>query len=56
VTTALKAVVESGTAVRRPDGSWLLKGSPPDELSRMSWHNAHAPAVPVRRRAGSAAA
>jgi CRP-like cAMP-binding protein len=41
VTTALKEVVESGAAVRRPDGSWLLTGSPPDELSRLSWHNGH---------------
>jgi CRP-like cAMP-binding protein len=38
VTTALKEIVASGTAVRRSDGSWLLKGSPPDELSRMTWH------------------
>jgi CRP/FNR family cyclic AMP-dependent transcriptional regulator len=56
VTTALKEVIDSGTAVRRPDGSWLLTGSPPDELSHLTWHNGHSPAVPVRRRAGSAAA
>jgi CRP-like cAMP-binding protein len=42
VTTALKAIVRSGEAVRRPDGSWLLTGSPPDELSHMSWQRAQA--------------
>jgi hypothetical protein len=47
VTTALKAVAESGMAVRRPDGSWLLKGSPPDELSHLTWRhgNGAAPAA-----------
>jgi hypothetical protein len=47
VTTALKQVADSGLAVRRRDGSWLLTGSPPDELSHMNWH-AHraAPAAP----------
>jgi CRP-like cAMP-binding protein len=39
VTTALKEVVESGAAIRRPDGSGLLTGSPPDELSHLTWHN-----------------
>jgi CRP/FNR family transcriptional regulator, cyclic AMP receptor protein len=38
VTTALKEVADSGMAVRRSDGSWLLTGSPPDELSHMTWH------------------
>jgi CRP/FNR family cyclic AMP-dependent transcriptional regulator len=51
VTTALKEVVDSGAAVRRPDGSWLLTGSPPDELSRMSWHNGA-----TERHVGTAAA
>lgn len=44
ITTALKRVEESGLAVRRADGSWLLQGSPPDELSRLPWH------APARRR------
>jgi CRP-like cAMP-binding protein len=39
VTTALKEVAESGMAVRRSDGSWLLTGPPPDELSHLTWHH-----------------
>jgi CRP/FNR family transcriptional regulator, cyclic AMP receptor protein len=35
VTTALKEIARTGHAVRRPDGSWLLTGSPPDELSQI---------------------
>jgi CRP/FNR family cyclic AMP-dependent transcriptional regulator len=42
VTTALKEVEESGMAVRRADGSWLLTGAPPDELSHLTWHRASA--------------
>jgi hypothetical protein len=30
VTTALKQLSEAGTLDRRPDGSWLLRGDPPD--------------------------
>jgi CRP-like cAMP-binding protein len=41
VTTALKEVAESGMAMRRSDGSWLLTGSPPDELSHLTWHRGH---------------
>lgn len=37
VTTALKAISGSGLAVHRPDGTWLLCGQPPDELSRLQW-------------------
>jgi CRP/FNR family transcriptional regulator, cyclic AMP receptor protein len=37
VTTALKEIGRSGRAVHRADGSWLLRGDPPDELSRLSW-------------------
>jgi len=37
VTTALRRVVESGMVVRRPDATWLLRGSPPDELTRPHW-------------------
>jgi CRP-like cAMP-binding protein len=37
VTTALKAVINTGLASRRPDGSWLLLGEPPDELTHLEW-------------------
>lgn len=37
VTTALKAICQSGLAHRRADGSWVLQGDPPDELTRLSW-------------------
>jgi CRP/FNR family cyclic AMP-dependent transcriptional regulator len=53
VTTALKAVIGSGRAVRRPDGSWLLRGEPPDELSHLEWPK---PRVPAHGRRPSATA
>jgi CRP/FNR family cyclic AMP-dependent transcriptional regulator len=37
VTTALKEITRSGRAVHRADGTWLLRGAPPDELSRLEW-------------------
>ena len=37
VTTALRHVGESGLIVRRADGTWLLRGSPPDELAEVHW-------------------
>ncbi len=37
VTTALRRVGESGLVVRRADGTWLLRGSPPDELAGIHW-------------------
>ena len=37
VTTALHRVADSGLVVRRTDGTWLLRGSPPDELAEISW-------------------
>jgi hypothetical protein len=37
VTTALRRIADSGLVERRPDGSWLLHGSPPDELSQIHW-------------------
>lgn len=49
VTTALKEVARSGRAVRRPDGTWLLRGSPPDELSRPRWEHHRPPARAGRR-------
>jgi CRP/FNR family transcriptional regulator, cyclic AMP receptor protein len=38
VTTALKELSESGAVVKRRDGSWLLTGEAPDELSQLTWH------------------
>jgi hypothetical protein len=37
VTTALRHIDESGLIVRKTDGSWLLRGSPPDELAEIHW-------------------
>lgn len=37
VTTALRHIDESGLVVKRPDGTWLLRGSPPDELAEVHW-------------------
>ena len=37
VTTALRHIDESGLVVRRADGTWLLRGSPPDELAEVHW-------------------
>lgn len=41
VTTALKAVTSSGRVDRLENGSWLLHGEPPDELSQLSWEREH---------------
>lgn len=37
VTTALHRVDDSGLVVRKADGTWLLRGSPPDELGEIQW-------------------
>jgi hypothetical protein len=37
VTTALRRIDESGLIVRKSDGTWLLRGSPPDELAEIHW-------------------
>jgi CRP/FNR family transcriptional regulator, cyclic AMP receptor protein len=37
VTTALHRVNDSGLVTRNNDGTWLLRGSPPDELAEISW-------------------
>lgn len=50
VTTALKEIIASGLVVRRPDGTWLLKGAPPDELTRVHWLRGREPHAPVRER------
>ena len=41
VTTALARVVESGRLDRREDGSWVLHGSAPSELSTLHWQERH---------------
>jgi CRP/FNR family cyclic AMP-dependent transcriptional regulator len=55
VTTALKEVARSDRALRRQDGSWLLRGAPPDELSRPHWNHHGAAKLPeiAPRRQGS---
>jgi CRP/FNR family transcriptional regulator, cyclic AMP receptor protein len=40
VTTALQHVYASGSLVRRADGTWLLTGEPPDELTSIHWEAA----------------
>jgi CRP/FNR family transcriptional regulator, cyclic AMP receptor protein len=37
VTTALHRIEESGLVTRRSDRTWLLHGSPPDELAHLNW-------------------
>jgi CRP/FNR family cyclic AMP-dependent transcriptional regulator len=37
VTTALRRIDESGLIVRKTDSTWLLRGSPPDELAEIHW-------------------
>jgi CRP-like cAMP-binding protein len=39
VTTALHRIEESGLITRRPDRTWLLRGSPPDEFAQLHWHD-----------------
>jgi CRP-like cAMP-binding protein len=38
VTTALRHIEESGLLVRRADGTWLLRGDPPEEMVHVHWH------------------
>jgi CRP/FNR family cyclic AMP-dependent transcriptional regulator len=38
VTTALRRIGESGLVARRADGTWLLRGPPPDELAGIHWN------------------
>ena len=40
VTTALQHIYSSGHLQRRPDGSWLLVGAPPDDMVHVHWHAA----------------
>jgi CRP/FNR family cyclic AMP-dependent transcriptional regulator len=37
VTTALQHVYATGALARRADGTWLLSGDPPDELTSVHW-------------------
>jgi CRP/FNR family transcriptional regulator, cyclic AMP receptor protein len=37
VTTALQHIYATGSLSRRADGTWLLKGEPPDELASVHW-------------------
>ena len=37
VTTALQHVYATGDLARREDGTWLLTGEPPDELTTVHW-------------------
>ena len=49
VTTALTHLTEDGELLRRDDGTWLLTGSPPDELAQLPWRAAPEPAVVPQR-------
>ena len=44
ITTALHRVNDSGMVIRNADGTWLLRGSPPDELAEISWQRSAATA------------
>ncbi len=37
VTTALQHIYSTGALERRSDGTWLLRGDPPDELAGVHW-------------------
>ena len=43
VTTGLRRMDESGLLVRKTDSTWLLRGSPPDELAEIHWEPRVAP-------------
>jgi CRP/FNR family transcriptional regulator, cyclic AMP receptor protein len=51
VSTALAKLIERGELVRRPDGTWLLRGDPPDvdALARRTVSSTHDTARPGRR-------
>jgi hypothetical protein len=40
ITTALQRIYATEKLVRRSDGSWLLIGTPPDELAQLHWEGA----------------
>ena len=37
VTTGLRRIDESGLLAFKADATWLLRGSPPDELAQVHW-------------------
>jgi CRP/FNR family transcriptional regulator, cyclic AMP receptor protein len=39
VTTALSRIAPTGLVVRRSDGTWLLRGDPPEELAHIQWQD-----------------
>jgi hypothetical protein len=45
VTTALRHISDSGLIIRRADGTWLLRGSPPGELAEFHWQRTPASAA-----------
>ena len=49
VTTALQHIYATGALERRPDGTWLLSGDPPDELVSVHW-DAATSLIPDARR------
>jgi molybdate transport system ATP-binding protein len=36
--TTVRVLDENGAIVRRADGTWLLRGSPPDQMVHVHWH------------------
>ena len=49
VTTALHRIDDSGLVLRRSDGTWLLRGSPPDEFAELHWSRAVASGAAASR-------
>lgn len=47
VTTALGRITESGRIERREDGTWLLRGSAPNELAGIHWDHGATPTAPL---------
>jgi CRP/FNR family cyclic AMP-dependent transcriptional regulator len=50
VTTALARICASGRLSRRDDGTWLLHGSPPSELTQLHWQERRPHTSAPRRR------
>jgi hypothetical protein len=49
VTTALHRIDDSELVLRRSDGTWLLRGSPPDEFAELRWSRAVASGAAASR-------
>jgi CRP/FNR family transcriptional regulator, cyclic AMP receptor protein len=56
VTTALRHIDESGLVVKRTNGTWLLRGSPPEELAQIHWQQPDAHGAPFAAGVRPAAA